>query len=76
MEPLVLTIAEAAEALKVSERLAYALAAEGVLPIVKLGARRVVPVEALKQMLADRTEWSPDTNPGLRLAGKPNGEVA
>ena len=69
MSDLVLTIAQCAEQLEISERLAYQLVKEGLIPTVKLGSRRVVPLEALREMLRKRTEWCPDANPGIRLAG-------
>ena len=76
MDPLVLTIDETAEQLRISPRLVYALITEGTIPVVRLGSRKVVPVDALRRMLEERTEWEPDTNPGIRLASKTGGEAA
>lgn len=69
MSDLVLTIPQCAEQLEISERLVYTLIDEGVIPVVRLGTRKVIPIDALRQMLADRTERSPEASPGIRLAG-------
>jgi excisionase family DNA binding protein len=51
--PLALTLPEAAKALHVSEASARKLAAEGKLPVVRLGSRlTIVPVDALRAQLA------------------------
>ena len=76
MDALVLTVDETAEALKISPRMVYALIGEGVVPVVKLGTRKVVPVDALRRMIEERTEWSPETAPGLRFSPKSGGEAA
>lgn len=51
MQKLVLSIDEAAEALGVSRAHGFRLADEGVIPTVRLGRRRVVPIDALRRML-------------------------
>jgi excisionase family DNA binding protein len=59
VEPLVLTIAEAAEALRISRAKAYRLAAAGTLPTVRVGATLRVPVAGLQayvQRLATERE--------------------
>ena len=50
---LVLTVAEAADLLRVSRAFAYELVARGELPAVRLGRRIVVPRAAIERMLAD-----------------------
>lgn len=54
---LVLTIAEAAELLGISRAFAYELAAQGGLPTIRLGRRRLVPRRALLAMVGE----DPDT---------------
>lgn len=68
MDPLVITITETAETLRISERLVYALIAEGLIPVVRLGSRKVVPLEGLRRMVEQRTEWDPAASPGVRFA--------
>jgi excisionase family DNA binding protein len=47
-EPVLLTVREAAKVLRISADLAYALVRAGVLPVLRLGERRVlIPREAL-----------------------------
>jgi len=48
---LTVSIPEAAEMLGVSVRHAYDLAREGRLPVISLGARKVVPVHQLEKLL-------------------------
>ncbi len=50
-EKLVLTIPEAGERLGISRAQAYLMAKRGVLPILHLGRRQVVPIAALNRML-------------------------
>ena len=50
---LVLTIAEAAELLGISRAFAYELAAQGGLPTIRLGRRRLVPRRALLAMVGE-----------------------
>lgn len=48
---LVLSIAEAAEALGVSDDLIYELTARGELPCVRLGRRKVIPAVAIQAVI-------------------------
>lgn len=57
MEELVLTVKEAAKALRISRNNAYALANEGKLPVVRLGRRLLVPRKGLDDLLAGG--WQP-----------------
>jgi excisionase family DNA binding protein len=50
---LVITVEEAGRLLGVSRPLAYRLAKEGRIPVLRLSRRLVVPVSALERMLAD-----------------------
>jgi excisionase family DNA binding protein len=50
-ERLVLTVEEAARVLGISRGLAYRLVATGELPCLRLGARRVVPRQALQALV-------------------------
>jgi len=50
-EKLVLTVLEAGEALGVSRAHAYLMVKRGLLPVIKLGRRYVVPKSALMKML-------------------------
>jgi excisionase family DNA binding protein len=49
--PLVLSVAEAAAALRISKDLAYELIARGELPALRLGRRVVVPTKALVELV-------------------------
>lgn len=49
---LLITVTEAADRLSISRSKAYELIGSGVLPTVKLGARRLVPVESLNARVA------------------------
>ena len=48
-----LTIPEVAEVLRISRNLVYQLVAEGVLPSVRLGRRRLVPRELLFEWIRE-----------------------
>ena len=48
---LVLSIAEAAEALGVSDDLIYELTARGELPCLRLGRRKVIPTVAIQAVI-------------------------
>jgi len=52
LEPLVLSVPEAARLLGVSRNLAYELVREGRLPHVRLGRRVLIPRVGLEQWLA------------------------
>lgn len=49
--PLVLTVREAAEVLRISKDLAYELIGRGELPALRLGRRLVVPVKPLLDLI-------------------------
>jgi excisionase family DNA binding protein len=51
MEKKVFTIAEIAEILSISKSYAYQLVNEDVIPNLKLGRRRVVPIEKFNKWL-------------------------
>ena len=51
-ESLVLDVPEAGRLLNLSRATAYALAAAGVIPTIRLGKRLVVPRKALEELLA------------------------
>ncbi|MCL0048211.1 helix-turn-helix domain-containing protein [Dehalococcoidia bacterium] len=50
---LTLTVSETAKLLGLSRASAYSLAAQGVIPTIRLGRRLVVPKVALEKMLAE-----------------------
>lgn len=52
-QPLVITVEEAAELLRISRGLAYVLVREGKLPSLRLGRRLVVPRRALMALIDD-----------------------
>jgi excisionase family DNA binding protein len=54
MEPLVVTVGEAADLLRISRAKAYRLAATGELPTVRVGATLRVPLEGLKEYVRER----------------------
>lgn len=54
-EEELLTIAEVARVLKVSKALAYRMAADGTLPVVRFGASVRVPRFRLQRWIEDRT---------------------
>ncbi len=60
MEPLAVTVEEAASALSISTRHAYELVRRGELPAMRLGHRWIIPRAALERLLA---EASGDTPP-------------
>ncbi|MGH7691178.1 MAG: helix-turn-helix domain-containing protein [Candidatus Dormibacteria bacterium] len=53
-EPLAVSIPEGAVRIGISRAYAWQLAASGQLKTVRIGSRRVVTIEALKQFLAER----------------------
>ena len=53
VERLVYTIAETAKLLSLSKGLAYQLAREGKIPVIRLGRRLVVPKISIQRMLAE-----------------------
>lgn len=58
-EKITLNITEAAEALNISRASLYNLmAAENDFPVVRLGGRRLVPVDGLKRWIESHTEGS------------------
>ena len=61
MSPLTLSVAEVAEALGVSVDLVYSLCDEGLLPVLQLGKRKVIPRQAIDQIIATAMDgWTPD----------------
>ena len=61
MSPLTLSVAEVAEALGVSCDLVYALCSEGLLPVLQLGKRKVIPRQAIDQIIDTAMDgWTPD----------------
>lgn len=56
---LVLSIAEAAEVLGVSDDLIYELTARGELPCLRLGRRKVIPTVALQAVIDGSLEGFP-----------------
>ena len=58
-EPVLLTVREAAKVLRISADLAYSLVRAGVLPVLRLGERRVViPREALLRWIETQAQVS------------------
>ena len=53
MDKLVLTVQETAEALGVSDDLVYELTAQGALPCLHLGRRRVIPRRAVELLIEE-----------------------
>ena len=53
MDKLVLTVQETAEALGVSDDLVYELTAQGVLPCLHLGRRKVIPRRAVDLLIEE-----------------------
>ncbi len=53
---LVLNVPEAGRLLNLSRATAYALAAAGVIPTIRLGKRLVVPRKALEELLASASK--------------------
>lgn len=58
-EKLTLNIAEASKALGISRGLAYQLAREGKIPVIRLGKRLVVPKAQLQRMLNGNGDKTP-----------------
>jgi excisionase family DNA binding protein len=54
--PLAVSIAEAAQALGIGRNSAYAAVAAGEIPVVRIGARLLVPVRALDAMIDGSVE--------------------
>ena len=52
-EPLTLTVEETAKALHIGRNQAYEAVHRGEIPAVRIGSRWLVPVAALKRMLAE-----------------------
>ncbi len=49
---IALTLPEAAEAIGISARHLESLVADGIIPVVRLGGRRVIPIDVLQRTLA------------------------
>jgi excisionase family DNA binding protein len=56
VNPVFLSIAQVAARLGISRAHCYRLATRGLLPVLELGRRKVVPVEWLQRWLDDRYE--------------------
>lgn len=56
IEKLALSVPEAAEALGVSRAQAYIMINSGELPSIRVGRRRLVPLDKLKLWIEDREE--------------------
>jgi excisionase family DNA binding protein len=54
---LTLNVVEAAEALGMSRSMIYQLIGSGQLPSIRIGSRRLVPVSALRDFVAQQTCW-------------------
>lgn len=55
MEPITLTVPEVAEALKVSQAMAWALVGRGEIPSFKVGRLRRVEMTELRRYMRDKT---------------------
>lgn len=55
-EPLLLSVREAAKLLRVGKGTAYNLAAEGLIPVLRVGRRILVPREALLRWIESQGE--------------------
>lgn len=51
-ERLTLSISEAAQILRISRNMAYTLAREGKLPVIRFGRRMIVPRKGLNELLS------------------------
>ena len=59
-----LSVAEAAKALSLSDRTITSMIAKGEIPVVRIGKRRLIPVEGLRKWIASRTATPTDTTEG------------
>lgn len=59
MEPLLLTVPEAAKVLRIGRNLAYQLIRCGQLPAIQLGRKLLVPRHALTRMLEEPARPAP-----------------
>lgn len=59
MEPMLLTPEETARTLHIARTRVYAMIAEGVLPSIKIGSSRRIPVAALEKWIAEHTTTMP-----------------
>ena len=63
VEKLVVTVDQAAKALGISRGLAYEMARQGRIPVIRLGRRLLVPRSALERMLAESDgRWAGNDN--------------
>ena len=77
MDPLALTIAETARMLGLSRATVYSLTRSGDLPSIKIGRAVRVPINALNEWLAARTEGSAiDKDPRQGSSASPRRERA
>ncbi len=63
MEPLAVTVEQAASALSISTRHAYSLVRSGELPALRLGSRWIVPKAALERLLSEASGDAPPQVP-------------
>lgn len=55
MEPLLLTVAETKQVLRLGHSKVYELIAAGELPSIKIGKARRIPMDAIKRLIAERS---------------------
>lgn len=56
-----LSVAEAAKALGLSDRTITSMIAKGEIPVVRIGKRRLIPVDGLREWVASKTATPTDT---------------
>lgn len=56
-----LSVAEAAKALSLSDRTITSMIAKGEIPVVRIGKRRLIPVDGLREWIASRTTTPTNT---------------
>jgi excisionase family DNA binding protein len=57
-----LSVAEAAKALSLSDRTITSMIARGEIPVVRIGKRRLIPVDGLREWVASKTAAPTDTD--------------
>lgn len=76
MEPLTLTVIDAARALGISRTKAYAMARSGELPTFRIGRAVRVPIAELRAWIASRSRMPreaafPENHDGTRISASP-----
>lgn len=56
-----LSVTEAAKSLGLSDRTITSLIAKGEIPVVRIGKRRLIPVDGLREWIASKTTAPTDT---------------